>query len=365
MIPEKSKVIDALKHVIFPGKKQDIISLNLVNDLFIEEKKIALTILIPDISSPFKKAIEATVKDVIHRFIDKGISVQVQFAEDEQVKNAQPGGVKAVENIIAVASGKGGVGKSTITSNLAVTLAKKGYRVGLIDADIFGPSIPKMFGVEGATPVGRKEGGKDLIVPIEKYGVKMLSIGFFVKAEDAVAWRGPMAGNALNQLINDTDWGALDYLLLDLPPGTSDIQLTLVQSLSITGAIIVSTPQDVALIDAVKGIDFFQKEKVEVPVLGIVENMSWFTPAELPDNKYYIFGNGGAKALAEKMNIPLLAQIPIVQGIREAGDGGSPVALAENSILEQLFEECATNVIEELEKRKENLPPTNKVKIHV
>lgn len=365
MIPDREKVLEALKYVVFPGKNKDIVSLQLVHDLILENNKVGLTILMPDMSSPYKKGIEATAKDAIHRFVGKEIAVLIQFAEDDNAKKLEPGGVKNVKNIIAVASGKGGVGKSTITTNLAVSLAKQGYSVGLIDADIFGPSIPKMFGTEGKTPLGRKEAGKDLILPVENYGVKMLSIGFFVKAQDSVAWRGPMAGNALKQLINDTDWGELDFLLLDLPPGTSDIQLTLVQSLSITGAVIVTTPQDVALIDAVRGIDFFKKEKVEVPVLGIVENMAWFTPEELPDNKYYIFGKEGGKKLAESMNIPLLAQVPLVQSIREGGDDGNPVALKDNTILADVFDQLAKNVVTELEKRNINLPPTSKVKIHL
>ena len=253
-----------------------------------------------------------------------------------------------VKNVIAIASGKGGVGKSTVAANLAVALAKLGYRVGLLDADIFGPSIPKMFDVEDAHPVLEHHNGKDLIVPIEKYGVKLLSLGFFVDKNDAVVWRGGMASNALKQFIFDAYWGELDYFLTDLPPGTSDIHLTLVQTLAVTGAVIVSTPQQVALADARKGINMFRNEKINVPVLGLIENMAWFTPAELPENKYYIFGKDGVKRLAEEMQIPLLGQIPIVQSICESGDNGVPSALNENSITGNAFIRLAEEVAHRL-----------------
>lgn len=268
-----------------------------------------------------------------------------------------------VKNIIAVASGKGGVGKSTVCTNLAIALAQKGYKVGLLDADIFGPSIPKMLSTEGERPVSQKKGGRDLIAPIVKYGVKMLSIGFFVNKEDAVVWRGAMASNALKQLISDADWGELDYFLIDFPPGTSDIHLTLVQTLAISGAIIVSTPQEVALADAIKGISMFQADKVNVPILGLVENMAWFTPAELPENKYYIFGKDGCKKLAEEKGYALLGQIPLVQSIREGGDEGKPVALNTDSITGMAFDNLADNVVEAVDKRNKDLPPTNIVQI--
>jgi ATP-binding protein involved in chromosome partitioning len=268
-----------------------------------------------------------------------------------------------VENVVAVASGKGGVGKSTVTSNLAVALAQKGYRVGLLDADIFGPSVPKMFATEDARPVLEKIDGKDCIIPVEKYGVKLLSIGYFVNPDDALVWRGAMATNALKQLIGDGKWGDLDYLLIDLPPGTSDIHLTLVQTIPLTGAVVVSTPQEVALADARKGISMFTGEKINVPVLGLVENMSWFTPAELPENKYYIFGKDGCKMLAEKMGLPLLGQIPIVQSIREGGDDGVPPALNTETITGMAFASLADNVVEAVENRKKNLPPTHVVEV--
>ena len=266
-----------------------------------------------------------------------------------------------VKNIIAVSSGKGGVGKSTVAANLAVALALQGHKVGLLDADIFGPSQPKMFNVEEARPYMVEVGGRELIEPAANYGVKLLSIGFFINKEDAVLWRGAMASNALKQLIGDANWGDLDYFLIDLPPGTSDIHLTMVQTLAITGAIVVSTPQEVALADARKGISMFTGEKINVPVLGLVENMSWFTPAELPENKYYLFGKEGGKRLAEELNIPLLGQIPIVQSICEGGDSGKPVALNPDSITGQAFQKLAENVVKQIDYRNEHLDPTKRV----
>jgi ATP-binding protein involved in chromosome partitioning len=268
-----------------------------------------------------------------------------------------------VKNVIAVSSGKGGVGKSTVSANLAVALAKLGYKVGLLDADIFGPSMPKMFQVEDARPYAELIDGRDLIVPIEKYGIKMLSIGFFVDPDQPTLWRGGMASNALKQLIGDANWGDLDYFILDTPPGTSDIHLTLVQTLAITGAVIVSTPQQVALADARKGINMYTNDKVNVPILGLVENMSWFTPAELPENKYYLFGKEGAKQLAEQMNVPLLGQIPIVQSICENGDKGTPAALDENSITGQAFLALAENVVKQTEIRNASQEATRIVEL--
>ena len=268
-----------------------------------------------------------------------------------------------VKHIIAVASGKGGVGKSTVSANLAVALAAAGYRVGLLDADIFGPSQPKMFDVEAARPALEKVGDKELIIPIENYGVKMLSIGFFVNPDEAVLWRGAMACNALKQLISEANWGELDYLLIDLPPGTSDIHLTLVQTLALTGAVIVSTPQQVALADARKGISMFVDNKVNVPVLGLVENMAWFTPAELPENRYYIFGREGCKRLAEELGVPLLGQIPLVQSICESGDVGEPAALDEDTVTGMAFRQLAERVVERVAYREQHMAPTQKVEI--
>ncbi|MFH2141779.1 MAG: Mrp/NBP35 family ATP-binding protein [Bacteroidota bacterium] len=271
--------------------------------------------------------------------------------------------LSGVENIVAIASGKGGVGKSTITANLAVSLAKKGYKVGLIDADIFGPSIPKMFDIENEQLMVHSVSKKELIIPAEKYGIKILSIGFFVDKNSAVIWRGPMASNFLKQMLEQSDWGELDYLLIDLPPGTSDIHITLVQSVPVTGVVIVSTPQDVAIADAVKGISLFRSEKINVPVLGLIENMAWFTPEELPDNKYYIFGNGGCRKLAEKMNVPLLGQIPLVQSIRENSDTGKPSALDSNTVIGQVFDELSDKLIAQVKLRNFKIDPTRMVEI--
>jgi ATP-binding protein involved in chromosome partitioning len=268
-----------------------------------------------------------------------------------------------VKNIIAVSSGKGGVGKSTISCNLAVALASLGYKVGLLDADIHGPSIPKMFGVEDAHPEVREVEGRHEIIPIEKYGVKILSIGFFVDPEQALVWRGAVSSNALKQLITDAQWGELDYFVMDLPPGTGDIHLTLVQTIGITGAIVVTTPQEVALADARKGVHMFTGEKVNVPVLGLVENMAWFTPAELPENKYYIFGKDGGKRLAEELDVPLLGQIPLVQSIRECGDAGRPIAFDETSIMSFAFKELAKKVVERVDFRNKNMDDTQKVEM--
>lgn len=285
--------------------------------------------------------------------------------ESRQAARPEPGKMlPQVKNVIAVSSGKGGVGKSTVAANLAVALSKLGYKVGLLDADIFGPSVPKMFQVEDARPYAEMVDGRDLIVPIEKYGIELLSIGFFVDPDQATLWRGGMASNALKQLVGDAKWGDLDYFILDTPPGTSDIHLTLLQTLAITGTVIVSTPQQVALADARKGINMYMNDKVNVPILGLVENMSWFTPAELPENKYYIFGKEGTKKLAEELNVPLLGQIPIVQSICENGDKGTPVALDENSVTGQAFLELARNVVAQTEKRNAELAPTQIVKTH-
>ena len=285
--------------------------------------------------------------------------------ESRQAARPEPGKMlPQVKNVIAVSSGKGGVGKSTVAANLAVALSKLGYKVGLLDADIFGPSVPKMFQVEDARPYAEMVDGRDLIVPIEKYGIELLSIGFFVDPDQATLWRGGMASNALKQLVGDAKWGDLDYFILDTPPGTSDIHLTLLQTLAITGAVIVSTPQQVALADARKGINMYMNDKVNVPILGLVENMSWFTPAELPETKYYIFGKEGTKKLAEELNVPLLGQIPIVQSICENGDKGTPVALDENSVTGQAFLELARNVVAQTEKRNAELAPTQIVKTH-
>ncbi|OQX98754.1 MAG: sodium:proton antiporter [Bacteroidetes bacterium 4572_117] len=361
------QVLDALKEVQYPEKNQDIVSLKMVDAIKIDGNSIKFAVYLPSFNSPFKKSIEKACKKAIHSKLSETIDVKVTMTSKVTVgrvdktkehEKTLPG----VKNIIAVASGKGGVGKSTVAVNLAISLAKLGSKVGLIDADIFGPSVPKMFGVEGIVPGIKKIAGKDRIIPVEKYGVKMLSIGFFVKPEDALIWRGAMATGALKQLINDGLWGELDYLLIDLPPGTSDIHLTMVQTVPVTAAVIVSTPQDVALADAIKGLNMFKTEAINVPVIGLIENMAWFTPEELPENKYYIFGKDGVKKLAEKMDIPMLGQIPIVQSIRENGDKGTPSAL-ENTTLGSSFIELGESVAKKVEERNNEMAPTLKVEI--
>lgn len=360
-------ILDALRNVRYPGTGKDIVEMGMVSDdIHIEGMKVSFSMLFEKANDPFIKSVVKAAETAILTYADPDIDIKGNIeVRTPQVAPAQPAKLlPQVKNIIAISSGKGGVGKSTVSTNLAVALAQKGYRVGLLDADIFGPSLPKMFNEEEARPYLEPIDGKDYIIPIEKYGVKMLSIGFFVNKNDAVVWRGAMAGNALKQLIADANWGDLDYFLIDFPPGTSDIHLTLVQTLAITGAVVVSTPQQVALADARKGINMFMNDKVNVPILGLVENMAWFTPAELPENKYYIFGQDGAKELAEEMNITLLGQIPIVQSICEGGDKGVPVALNENSITGMAFSHLADNFIEAVEKRNNEQPPTEKVEVH-
>lgn len=359
-------IIEALKNVRYPGTGQDIVSTGMVADnIRIEGKKVSFSLITEKQNDPFIKSVVKMAEQAILTYADKNIDIKgnISVHSKQPPRPSFPNLLPGVKNIIAVASGKGGVGKSTVCTNLAVALSLKGYKVGLLDADIFGPSVPKMLAVEDAAPMLEKKEGRDFIVPVENYGVKMLSIGFFVEKENAVVWRGAMASNALKQLITDGDWGDLDYFLIDFPPGTSDIHLTLVQTLPITGAIIVSTPQEVALADARKGIDMFTADKVEVPILGLVENMAWFTPAELPENKYYIFGKDGCKRLAEEGGYSLLGQIPIVQSIREGGDEGKPVALNTNSITGIAFDQLADKVVEAVDKRNREQPPTHIVQI--
>jgi ATP-binding protein involved in chromosome partitioning len=359
-------ILDALKHVRYPGTGKDIVSSGMVeDDMKIDGMKVTFSLITERQNDPFIKSVVKMAEQAILTHADKDIEIKgnISVKSKQAPRPAVAKLLPNVKNVIAVASGKGGVGKSTVCTNLAIALAQKGYKVGLLDADIFGPSIPKMLSVEDASPALEKKDGRDMIIPIVNYGVKMLSIGFFVKKEDAVVWRGAMASNALKQLIADADWGELDYFLIDFPPGTSDVHLTLVQTLAITGAVIVSTPQAVALADAVKGISMFQADKVNVPILGLVENMAWFTPAELPDNKYYIFGKDGCKKLAEDKGFALLGQIPLVQSIREGGDEGKPVALNTDSITGMAFDALADNVIEAVEKRNRDLPATNIVQV--
>ncbi len=358
-------ILDALRNVRYPGTGKDIVEMGFVSDdIHIDGMKVSFSMLFDKPNDPFIKSVVKAAETAILTYADPDIEIKGNI-EAKIPQAAPPQQVKLlphVKNIIAVSSGKGGVGKSTVAVK-AVALANKGYKVGLLDADIFGPSLPKMFDEEEARPYLEPIDGKEYIIPVEKYGVKMLSIGFFVNKDDAVVWRGAMAGNALKQLIADGNWGELDYFLIDFPPGTSDIHLTLVQTLAITGAVVVSTPQEVALADARKGINMFTNDKVNVPILGLVENMAWFTPAELPENKYYIFGKDGGKNLADEMNVPLLGQIPIVQSICEGGDKGVPVALNENTITGMAFAHLADNFILSVDKRNAEMAPTQKVEV--
>jgi len=355
-------ILDALSKVRYPGTGKDIVSSGMVeDDLRIDGMNVSFSMKFEKPTDPFLKSVCKAAETAIHTYADEQAVVTINVHAAQLARPEPDKLLSGVKNILAISSGKGGVGKSTVSANLAVALAAQGYKVGLLDADIFGPSIPKMFGIESARPIMVPHDGRDLIEPEERYGVKILSIGFFVNQKDAVLWRGSMASNALKQLIADANWGELDYFLIDLPPGTSDIHLTMVQTLSITGAIVVSTPQQVALADARKGISMFQGEKINVPVLGLVENMAWFTPAELPSAKYYIFGNGGCKQLAEEMNLPLLGQIPLVQSICEGGDDGKPVALNPDSIIGQAFRSLAEKVVEQMNLRNEKMAPTQRV----
>ncbi len=347
------QVMNALKLITNPQNQKDIVTSGLVDEVKIDDEAIHVALKISHSTRPLLSSLRKAVHQVIAADVDAKIPVEITVTDIQpaQAKNPEEQHIplENVKNIIAVASGKGGVGKSTVTANLAIGLAKLGYSVGLIDADVFGPSIPKMFGLEDYTPEAYKDGDKSMIIPAKKYGVKVLSMGFFIDPENPAIWRGPMASNFLNQIINDGDWGALDYLLFDLPPGTSDIHLTVVQTLRLRGAIIVSTPQQVAIADVVKGINMFRNDKIDVPILGIVENMAWFTPAELPNNKYYIFGKDGNKAIAEKYNLELLQQIPLVQSICENGDNGTPSVLKDNSMQAQYFMDLAKQIADKCE----------------
>lgn len=357
-------ITDALATVTYAGTKKNIIESNmLADDIRIDGMKVQFTLIFPRDTDPFLKSTLKAAEAAIHYHVSKDVQVTINTEFTSKPRPEVGKLLPQVKNIIAVSSGKGGVGKSTVAANLAISLARLGYKVGLLDADIFGPSVPKMFNVEDARPFAVEKDGRNLIKPIEKYGIKLLSIGFFVNPDTATLWRGGMASNALKQLIADADWGELDYFVLDTPPGTSDIHLTLLQTLAITGAVIVSTPQNVALADARKGIDMYQNDKVNVPILGLVENMAWFTPAELPENKYYIFGKEGCKNLAKEMNVPLLAQIPLVQSICENGDQGTPAALDVNTITGQAFINLAQAVVTVTNRRNKERAATKIVEV--
>ena len=362
----KQEILAALETISAPGEGQNLIESGAVGNVVTFGDEVIVDVTIKNPSLQAKKKTEVEIMKVIHEKVYEKAKIKVNVKVDapEKPKNEIKGkAIPGIQNIIAVASGKGGVGKSTVTSNLAATLAKMGFQVGILDADIYGPSIPIMYDVEFEKPLSVQVDGKSKMKPIESYGVKILSIGFFTKPDQAVIWRGPMAAKALNQMIFDAAWGTLDFLLIDLPPGTGDIHLSIMQSLPITGAVVVSTPQQVALADARKGVAMFQQDSINVPVLGIIENMAYFTPEELPDNKYYIFGKEGARNLSENLEVPFLGEIPLVQSIREAGDVGRPAALQTATPLEQSFEKITQNVVQEVVKRNDQLPPTEAIKI--
>ena len=356
---------EALMTVRYPGNGKNLIENEMLeDDLRIDGMKVSFSLIFPKATDPFKKSILKAAETAIHTYVSPDVEVTINAKAQTELPPEPDKLLPGVKNIIAVSSGKGGVGKSTVTANLAIGLAKMGYRVGLLDTDIFGPSMPKMFQVEDARPYAENIGGRDLIVPIEKYGVKLLSIGFFVDPSQATLWRGGMASNALKQLIGEALWGELDYFILDTPPGTSDIHLTLLQTLGITDAVIVSTPQEVALADARKGVNMYMNDKVNVPILGLVENMAWFTPSEHPDEKYYIFGKDGAKRLAEELNVPLLAQIPLVQSICESGDKGIPSVLDPSTPDGMAYMSLAAKLVTQVDKRNQELPKTSRVEVH-
>lgn len=362
MVLQPKDIKDALRTVNVPGSNENIVDLDMVQEIRIEGKKVSFTLVVQRSNDPNNTIIKSQCVQTLLRTFGKDIDIAGNIST-RSVHDMERPILPGVQNIIAVASGKGGVGKSTVAVNLAISLANTGASVGLIDADIFGPSIPIMFGEKDGRPTGEKVGNRDMIIPLEKYGVKILSIGFFVNPEDALVWRGPMASNALKQLIVDTLWGPLDYLLIDLPPGTSDIHLTLMQTVPVTGAVIVTTPQDVALADVIKGVNMFRGKSVDVPVLGLIENMAWFTPAELPENKYYIFGKEGGKRMAERLEIPFLGEIPIVQSIREGGDEGVPASTKPGTVTCEAFNAVCQNVIDVIAERNQNLDPTKKIKV--
>ena len=364
---KKQDIYSALDTITAPGEGKSLVESNAIKNVVIFGKEVIVEVTITNPTLQAKKKVEVEIMKVIHDKVyqkaDVKVNVKVEASAKEPTNVIKGNRIEGVQNIIAIASGKGGVGKSTITANLAITLSKMGFKVGVLDADVYGPSMPIMFDVADARPLARNVDGRSKMVPVENYGIKMLSLGFFTQPDQAVIWRGAMASKALNQMIFDADWGELDFMLIDLPPGTGDIHLSIVQAIPITGAVIVSTPQNIALADAKKGVAMFQQENIKVPVLGIVENMSYFTPAELPENKYYIFGKDGAKNLAEDLKTTFLGEVPLVQSIREAGDVGHPVALQEGTPLESAFTEITKNMVSQLVKRNADLPPTEIVKI--
>jgi ATP-binding protein involved in chromosome partitioning len=363
----KEQVLNALRTVEEPDLKKDLVSLNMISNIHVDGLKVSFTVVLTTPACPLKELIRNNCIKAVHEHVDSNAQVTVDLTAEVTSGQFNKGPLlPGVKNIIAISSGKGGVGKSTVTANLAVALAKSGAKVGLIDADIYGPSMPTMFDVEGVQPnITENEVGKPTIIPVEQYGVKIMSIGFMTPPDQAIVWRGPMASSALRQFIADCAWGELDYLLIDLPPGTSDIHLTLVQTVPLTGAIVVTTPQKVALADTRKGLLMFRQPQINVPIIGIVENMAWFTPAELPENKYYIFGKNGGNELAADFDIDVIGQIPLVQSIRESGDSGKPAFLGNEPIITDAFKNLAETVARQIAIRNASTAPTQKVEIKV
>lgn len=361
---DRKEILKALETITIAGEGKNMVESGAITNVLTFGEEVVVDLVLNSPAMHIKKRAEDDIKKTIHELVSPEakikVNIKIEIPEKEEIKGKS---IPGMRNIIAIASGKGGVGKSTVTANLAVTLAKMGFSVGILDADIYGPSMPIMFDVENEKPISVTIDGKSKMKPVESYEVKILSIGFFTAPSQAVIWRGPMASKALNQMIFDADWGELDFLLVDLPPGTGDIHLSIVQSLPITGVVVVSTPQEVALADAKKGVSMFTSESINVPVLGIIENMAYFTPEELPTNKYYIFGKEGAKNLADDLHVPFLGEVPIVQSIREAGDYGRPAAMQEGSIIASVFEEITKKVVEETVNRNQNLPASEAVKI--
>jgi ATP-binding protein involved in chromosome partitioning len=362
---DRKEILKALETITIAGEGKNMVESGAVKNVITFGNEVVVDLVLSTPAMHIKKRAEDDIKKLIHEQFSKeaDVKVNIKVEAKENPNEIKGKAIPGISNIIAVASGKGGVGKSTITANLAVSLAKMGFKVGVLDADIYGPSMPIMFDVENEKPISIEVDGKSKMKPIESYEIKLLSIGFFTSPSQAVIWRGPMAAKALNQMIFDADWGELDFMLIDLPPGTGDIHLSIMQSMPITGAVVVSTPQAVALADARKGVSMFMADSINVPVLGIIENMAYFIPEELPENKYYIFGKEGAKNLSEDLKVPFLGEVPLVQSIREAGDYGRPAALQTDSTLKIVFEEIARNVVEETVKRNENLAPTEAIKI--
>ena len=360
----QSDILRALSTVEDPDLKRDLVSLNMVRDIKVDKRKVSFTVVLTTPACPLKEKIRQDCEVAVRHVVGPDVRIEIEMSSSVTTLRSNTPILPNVKNIVAIASGKGGVGKSTVTSNLAVALAQAGAKVGLIDADIYGPSIPTMFNCEHEQPHVKQVNGKNVIIPLEQYGVKLLSIGFLTPPDSAVVWRGPMASSALKQFFGDADWGALDYLLIDLPPGTSDIHLTLVQTVSVTGAVIVTTPQKVAIADANKGLAMFRQPQINVPVLGVVENMAYFTPEELPDNKYYIFGREGGRNLAQKYGVPFLGEIPLVQSIRESGDAGLPAVL-KGGPTGEAFQELARTLARQIAIRNANFETTQKVELKV